>query len=162
MPKFLVKVCVVLVLFVFTFSLSLTVKKNNKVDREVGRNFDSNPKEEIEVSRLNDKTASKVKYDRFDVWFDSLPNWLETNGFPSYFLSETQSLAVSLRAMYAERTATPNVLRGGGFESAERNVSRSFSNAFCPSLSQKYLISPETAGRLYGLISSQVQSFNDQ
>jgi hypothetical protein len=93
---------------------------------------------------------------------DSLPIWLETNGFPSYFLSETRSLAVSLRAMYAERTATPNVLRGGGVESADENLSRGFSNIFSQSLSQKYLINPETPGRLYGLISSQVQSFNGQ
>ena len=162
MPKFLVKVCVVLVFLVFTFSLFSIVKKNNKVDRDVGGNVDSNLKEVIEVFRLNNNTASKVKYDRFDDWFDSLPIWLEANGFPSYFLSETQSLAVSLRAMYAERTATPNVLRGGGVESADGNLSRGFSNIFSRSLSQKYLINPETPGRLYGLISSQVQSFNDQ
>jgi hypothetical protein len=161
MPKFLIKVCVGLVFLVFTFYF-FGRQKNNKVDSEMGRNVDSNPKEAIEVSRLNDKTASKVKNDRFDDWLDSLPIWLETNGFPSYFLSETRSLAVSLRAMYAERTATPNVLRGGGVESADENLSRGFSNIFSQSLSQKYLINPETPGRLYGLISSQVQSFNGQ
>ncbi|MFO0001959.1 MAG: hypothetical protein ACK559_12590, partial [bacterium] len=108
MPKFLIKVCVVLVFLVFTFYF-FDRQKNNKIDSQVGRNVDSNPKEQSEDFRLNDKIASKSKNDRFDDWFDSLPIWLETNGFPSYFLSETRSLAVSLRAMYAERTATPNV-----------------------------------------------------
>ena len=49
----------------------------------------------------------------FEGWYEQLPDWLASNSFPAFVIPETRSLAVSLRAMYAETNATPHAIQAG-------------------------------------------------
>lgn len=49
----------------------------------------------------------------FEGWYEQLPDWLASNSFPAYVIPETRSLAVSLRALYAETNATPRAIQAG-------------------------------------------------
>jgi hypothetical protein len=97
----------------------------------------------------------------FEGWYEQLPDWLASNGFPAHVFPETQSLAVSLRAMYAETNTTPNIARVGGVLAADGNLSRVFSNMFSESLSQIYLIDLELSSRLFDATFSKIRSFNE-
>jgi len=97
----------------------------------------------------------------FDGWYDQLPTWLETHGFPAYVLPETRSLAVSLRAMYAETNATPQAIQSGHDLVANNLIWGPQSNIFCRTLSQRFLLGTEISSRLFFELSNQVQGFHE-
>ena len=152
-----------LVLLGSAFLFLWPVEKSSKDSLVSGRvvNLDINSRKGFGYLALTNRSVVESRNSSFDIWYDRLPVWLETNGFPGCVLNESRSLAVSLRAMYAEKDATPNVVSGGGVSSADGNLSRAVSNIFSRSLSQKYLIDLEVSGRLFGSISSQIQSFDE-
>ena len=97
----------------------------------------------------------------FEGWCAQLPDWLASNSFPAYVLPETRSLAVSLRAMYAETNATPHAIQAGSDRVANNLIWGPQSNIFCRTLSQRFLLGNEVSGRLFFELSNQVQEFNE-
>lgn len=97
----------------------------------------------------------------FEGWYEQLPDWLASNSFPAYVIPETRSLAVSLRAMYAETNATPHAIQAGSDRVANNLIWGPQSNIFCRTLSQRFLLGSEVSGRLFFELSNQVQEFNE-
>jgi len=97
----------------------------------------------------------------FEGWYAQLPTWLETHGFPTHVLPETRSLAVSLRAMYAETNATPRAIQSGHDLVANELIWGPQSNIFCRTLSQRFLLGREVSSRLFFELSNQVQGFHE-
>jgi hypothetical protein len=97
----------------------------------------------------------------FEGWYEQLPDWLASNSFPAYVLPETRSLAVSLRAMYAETNATPHAIQAGSDRVANNLIWGPQSNIFCRTLAQRFLLGSEVSGRLFFELSNQVQEFNE-
>jgi hypothetical protein len=97
----------------------------------------------------------------FEGWYEQLPDWLASNSFPTYVLPETRSLAVSLRAMYAETNATPRALKAGYDLVGNNLIWGPQSNIFCRTLSQRFLLENEVSGRLFFELSNKVREFNE-
>jgi hypothetical protein len=97
----------------------------------------------------------------FEVWYEQLPDWLASNSFPAYVLPETRSLAVSLRALYAETNATPRALQAGHDLVANELIWGPQSNIFCRTLSQRFLLKNEVSSRLFIKLSNKVREFNE-
>ena len=97
----------------------------------------------------------------FEGWYEHLPDWLASNSFPAYVIPETRSLAVSLRAMYAETNATPHALQAGTDRVANNLIWGPQSNIFCRTLSQRFLLEREVSSRLFFELSNKVREFNE-
>ena len=152
-----------LIITIFVFIVLFFKKTSTKNNSILSLNLDSEPNSKNHpwlLRSINSETLDPSSV-RFENWYENLPIWLATNGFPAYVFPETQSLAVSLRAMYAETNTTPNITRVGGVLAADGNLSRVFSNMFSESLSQRYLIDLEISGRLFDATFSKIRSFNE-
>jgi hypothetical protein len=117
-----------------------------------------------EARRLSLKTTPRPvgpRFSGFEGWFEQLPDWLAINSFPNYVLPETRSLAVSLRAMYAETNATPRALQAGHDSVANELIWGPQSNIFCRTLSQRFLLGNDVSGRLFFELSNKVREFNE-
>lgn len=97
----------------------------------------------------------------FEGWYEQLPDWLASNSFPAFVIPETRSLAVSLRAMYAETNATPQAIQSGHDLVANNLIWGPQSNIFCRTLSQRFLLGTEISSRLFFELSKQVQGFHE-
>jgi hypothetical protein len=97
----------------------------------------------------------------FEGWYEQLPDWLASNSFPAYVIPETRSLAVSLRALYAETNATPRAIQAGYDLVANNLIWGPQSNIFCRTLSQRFLLENEVSGRLFFELSNKVREFNE-
>jgi hypothetical protein len=156
-------ICVSLIIACFVFIALFFNKTYTRKNSVVSLNLDSEKNSKIDhwlLRPINSETLDTSSL-RFENWYESLPIWLASNGFPAFVLPETQSLAVSLRAMYAETNTTPDIARVGGVLAADENLSRVFSNMFSESLSQRYLIESELSGRLFDATYSKIRSFNE-
>jgi len=97
----------------------------------------------------------------FEGWYEQLPDWLASNSFPAFVIPETRSLAVSLRAMYAETNATPHAIQAGYDLVGNNLIWGPQSNIFCRTLSQRFLLEREVSSHLFFELSNKVREFNE-